>query len=60
MFPESVTMWVLEVFQHRMNKLVMNRAKTFVWIFENEPTLNEDSMNAMTFTVLYNITTLGI
>ena len=60
MFPESVTMWVLEVFQHRMNKLVMNRANTFVWIFENETPLNEDTMNTMTFAVLYSVSTFRI
>jgi len=60
MFPESVTMRVLEVFQHRMNKLVMNRADTFAWFFENETPLNEDTMNTMAFAVLHSITALRI
>ena len=60
MFPESVTMWVLEILQHCMNKLVMNRTNTFVWILKYEATLNEDSMNAMTFAVLHSVSTLRI
>ena len=60
MFPESGTVWVLEVLQHRMDKLVMNRADAFAWVFENETTLNEDSMNAMAFTVLDSVSTFRI
>jgi hypothetical protein len=43
-----------------MDELVMNRADAFTWVFENETPLNEDTMNTMTFAVLYSVSTFRI
>ncbi|MBT3652817.1 MAG: hypothetical protein HN541_05870 [Euryarchaeota archaeon] len=60
MFPKPITVWVFKVLQHRMDELVMNRADAFAWVFKNETTLNEDTMNAVTFTVFHSIPALWI